>query len=248
MSRTYQIGLVEILRRGVGRGRSAVRRGRRVRAFSPELLEPRCLLSTVTEYPLPPGTGTTPAPLEIVKAAGKLWYTDPATNSIGMIDPADLGHPQSFSQGLPNNPPGKPTGLTVGPDGNVWFTVTHGIGMLNTTDPAHPIRVFDTAQGLPAKALPTSITVGPDATGKPVIWFTDAFSYSNGTLGALGMIDPSNPAAFAEYPLPANLQGIAFFDSRIIAGPGGSLWFTEAKLNNSTIVSSAIGLFLPASG
>src|SRR3954463_11794762 len=103
MSRTYQIGLVEILRRGVGRGRSAVRRVRRVRAFSPELLEPRCLLSTVTEYPLPPVTGTTPAPLEIVKAAGKLWYTDPATNSIGMIDPADPGHPQSFTQGLPNN-------------------------------------------------------------------------------------------------------------------------------------------------
>ena len=92
MSLTYRTLLAETWRRTIGGQGPGSRRGRKSRGFSPELLEPRCLLSTVTEYPAVKVNGVA-APREIVSAAGKLWYTDPAANAIGMIDPADPGIP-----------------------------------------------------------------------------------------------------------------------------------------------------------
>ena len=50
------------------------------------------------------------APTEIVSAAGKLWYTDPAANGIGMIDPANPGNPQLITQGVPTSPTGARAG------------------------------------------------------------------------------------------------------------------------------------------
>lgn len=227
------------------RDRSDGRKVRRGRTFAPEPLETRELLSTVTEYSLPTVNGKNAAPQAIVSAAGKLWYADPANNLIGMIDPADPAHPQTITQGLPTNPAGNPTEMVVGPDGNLWFTLTHGIGMLNTADPSHTITVITAAngaQGIRPNALPQGITAGQD--GK--IWFTDAFSDNDAPRGALGWIDPAHPTAVVEYAIPANLQGFALFGSQITAGPNGSLWFTEAKLNSAgALVSSAIGALYP---
>jgi streptogramin lyase len=134
--------------------------------------------------------------------------------------------------------------ITAGPDGNVWFveTAVHGIGMMNTSDPSHPIQNFNNsnAPGLPNDAQPVTITAGPDSQGNRVLWFIDIQH------NALGMISPSNPTGITEISLPANLVGVTGFQPQIVAGPGGWLYFTEMKSDLSGIIASAIGAYHPA--
>ena len=247
MSLTYRTLLAETWRRTIGGQGPGSRRGRKSHGFSPELLEPRCLLSTVTEYPAVKVNGVA-SPREIVSAAGKLWYTDPTANAIGMIDPANPGNPQLITQGVPTSPTGSPTGLTVDPNGNLWFTLTRGIGKLNAANPAQPMTIYGDAYhgvgGLSAQAQITSIAAAPD--GK--VWFTDVTSYNNAPKGALGWVDPANPSTVHEVAIPSDKLGIASYDSRIIAGPSGSLWFTEATLSGGGVTSSAIAVYFPSFG
>ena len=55
-----------------------------------------------------------------------------------------------------------PVDIVTAPDGNIWFTepVGHSLGMISTTNPAHPIVNYGVAQGLPAIAEPSGLTVG----------------------------------------------------------------------------------------
>ena len=62
-----------------------------------------------------------------------------------MIDPANPDNPQLITQGVPTSPPGNPTGLTVDRYGNLWFTLTRGIGKLNAFNPTQGITVYGAA-------------------------------------------------------------------------------------------------------
>jgi virginiamycin B lyase len=104
-----------------------------------------------------------------------------------------------------------PSGITVGPDGALWFTEASGnnIGRISTagivTD-EYPIPTTNSS--------PSGITAGPDGA----LWFTEFNSTSNG-IGRIttgGVI--TQPSA-------------GFRTFGITAGPDGALWFTE----NSTI-------------
>jgi streptogramin lyase len=106
-----------------------------------------------------------------------------------------------------------PFGITVGPDGNVWFTETQGnqIGMMNPT--THAVSEFPIPT---ASSSPTGITTGPDGN----LWFTEAAA------DQIGMISPGSHA-ITEFPVPTASSQPA----EITSGPDGNLWFTEPAAN-----------------
>src|SRR5262249_6909957 len=86
---------------------------------------------------------------------GRLWFTAPASNEIGAINPTtgavtDLTIPTARSN---------PGGITAGPDGDVWFTETYvnRIGRIDpTTDTITELTIPTSG------SAPEDITVGPD--------------------------------------------------------------------------------------
>jgi len=101
---------------------------------------------------------------------------------------------------------GGPYGITVGPDGALWFTEGTGnkIGRITTAGAI-------TEYPLPtANSGPNGITTGSDGA----LWFTESQGNKIGRLTTLG--------AFTEYPITGNSAPIG-----ITAGPDGALWFTQ---------------------
>ena len=212
---------------------------RRAQQFALESLESRCLLSTIAEYPIPKISSASLAqPAEITSAGEDLWFAE-SGGAIGMVDPANPGTIVSYSQGLSSS--ASPQGITVGSDGNIWFTeLTAGaIGMLRTSNPAANIQNYTT--GMLAHALPFGITSVPAGD----VWFTDPNN------NAIGWINPSSPNSITEIQVPSSLVGIESFSSLITAGPRGKLYFTEAVVTVGSggtikITSSAIGIYDPS--
>jgi len=169
---------------------------------------------------------------------GNLWFTEPWSggpndpsigpwgDKIGMIN-ATTHAVTEFN--VPTQD-ANPTGITVGPDGNLWFTEEMGdkIGMINPT--SHAISEF----ALPTpNALPARITAGPDGN----LWFTETGAKQ------IGMINPATDA-ISEFSVP-----VATF--AITAGPDGNLWFTDAggvSTVNSDPGGGPLFLFFPDRG
>ena len=110
------------------------------------------------------------------------------------------------------SPNAKPTGITPGPDGALWFAEhdVHKVGRIfNGT-------VSESAT-LPGGATqPNGIAAGPD--GK--LWLTTRGG--NGAIVDLTLAGPfEGPFSFT---LPISSDPI-----EIVVGPGGALWFTDTK-------------------
>jgi len=106
-----------------------------------------------------------------------------------------------------------PSGITVGPDGALWFTENAGnkIGRITT---AGVITEFPIPT---ANSQPNGITTGPDGA----LWFAETGA-GNG-LGGIGRI--STEGVFTEFPL--NLTQSQPYS--ITSGPGRALWYTAAE-------------------
>jgi virginiamycin B lyase len=102
--------------------------------------------------------------------------------------------------------------ITVGPDGNLWFTTTYSIGKMTTTG---TVTLYKIPTAFPA---PQSIVTGPDGN----LWFAES---SGGKIGKI-----TTSGVITEYPvlIPAKPQLNA-----IAAGPDGNLWFTVEDLDFS---------------
>ena len=108
----------------------------------------------------------------------------------------------------------EPTGIALGPDGNLWFSEygTSKIGKITTLGTV-------TEYSLPSGSKPSDITPGPD--GK--LWFIESGTTKIGKITTSGTV--------TEYPLAsgAKINGIA-------AGPDGKIWFTNcASSSNQSI-------------
>jgi streptogramin lyase len=101
-------------------------------------------------------------------------------------------------------------GITVGPDGNLWFSefFTNQIGCIT---PGGVITEF----AIPGTKNPgpENIAAGPDGN----LWFTEW------NVSQIGRIDPSG--VVTEFKM---LDGAAGGPVGIAAGPDGNLWFTQA--------------------
>jgi streptogramin lyase len=121
----------------------------------------------------------------------------PATASAAVVT--------EFSVPTPNS---QPAGITVGPDGAIWFTEENGhkIGRI-TTDGAiteYQIPTFPSTPG--------EITAGPDGN----LWFTE-FGANPPKVGRL-----TTAGVFTEWELPLGAA-----PDGITAGPDGAIWFTH---------------------
>src|SRR6266852_2000739 len=106
-----------------------------------------------------------------------------------------------------------PQGITIGPDGALWFTDSADkIGHITTQG---QITEF----ALSTWAHPTGITTGPDGA----LWFTES------NLDKIGRI--TTQGRITEFALPTFVSYPEKFPAQIIAGPDGALWFTEPELN-----------------
>jgi streptogramin lyase len=112
------------------------------------------------------------------------------------------------------------TQITLGPDGNLWFTESgaHKIGKIT---PSGDFTEFTGSNGADFGEV-NSITAGPDGN----LWFTT----SRGA-GAIGRITTDGHATL--FPLPDPPGNVVSLNnaglSSITAGPDGNLWFTETN-------------------
>jgi virginiamycin B lyase len=170
-----------------------------------------------------------------------LWFTEPQDNKIGRI--TTTGELTEFS--LPPLPkPGVASyvGITMGPDGALWFANPFG-------NQNGEISRITTAGAVTEFLLPSAfsgvsgITAGPDGA----LWFTER---SGGKIGRI-----TTAGAVTEFPIPpASHVGRGPFRIShdawgITAGPDGALWFTETianKIGRITTTGELREFLLPA--
>ena len=117
-----------------------------------------------------------------------------------------------FSAGI--TPGAFPSGITAGPDGNLWFTEVFG-NRIGRITPLGVVTEF--SAGITAGAGLGGITPGPDGN----LWFTENNGNRIGRITPLGVVTEfSAGIAAGAQPLPG-----------ITAGPDGNLWFTEQSGN-----------------
>ncbi len=111
----------------------------------------------------------------------------------------------------------KPSSITAGPDGSMWFTeeANDKIGRISA---GGQVKTFDVPT---SKAWPNSITAGPDGN----LWFVEPGMPSKHPTypDQIGRITPKG--AITEFPVHDFGTGGA---TSIVAGPDGNLWFTES--------------------
>ncbi len=163
----------------------------------------------------------------IVTADGALWFTGSESASIGCVTPSGtIGEFEVPS--AKSNPGPDLDAITVGPDGNLWFTeaALNRIGRL-VPSPSEPCKekeeiteyevpgatLGETGGGNPGTAA-DSIASGPNGN----LWFSEAGSERIGEMNTSGQIVDTFP------PSPATLSGAPL---GIVKGPDGNMWFTE---------------------
>ncbi len=168
---------------------------------------------------------------------GNLWFPEDMRNGIppfvaatnpqiGRVTPS--GVVTSFP--IPNGY-SAPRALTVGPDGNLWFTEFQG---LNGTQ--YDVDRITTAGDITQFPIPGvlnagDLTVGPDGD----LWFPET---SNGfpplaTSGAIGRI--TTAGAITQFPLVTNAADTVAAGDLTVA-PDGALWFIGSPLGQDGVI------------
>jgi streptogramin lyase len=149
---------------------------------------------------------------------GLLYFTEFGTGQIGAINPmagsdAAILASETESAVVPSGAGAEPNGITLGPDGNLWFAEGSAdrIGNINPT--LTTINEFATGIG----ALPVNIVSGADGD----LWFTEKNKNAIGRITTVGIVTEFSLAALGANNGP--------FD--IVSDPNNSLlYFTEANV------------------
>jgi streptogramin lyase len=154
-------------------------------------------------------------------------FTTPATGNLveGNFVGTDLSGVSRFlAQGL------LPASITVGADGNLWFTEFNNNAIGRIT-PAGVITEFSLA-GLQANSDPFDIVSDPTNN---LLYFTER---STGRIGRINPLAGSDAAIVAsEIESAVVPSGSGAFLSGITLGSDGNLWFTEAFANRVANIS-----------
>ncbi|MBI5626616.1 MAG: hypothetical protein HY935_05370 [Nitrosomonadales bacterium] len=179
----------------------------------------------IKEVSLPEGLSS--AQSIAIDSTGRLWFAEKVGKKLAMYDPekkefATHSLPSSWGKmGVSN--------ITLGPDGEVWFTVTRWV---EGTEEPHILGRFSPADGyftkyaLPHNSIPEELIV--DAKG--TIWFLTS------NKNCLYRVDPRT-FALKGYPIPT-ADGSP---KSLAADQKGHIWFTESNANK-------IGEFDPEPG
>jgi virginiamycin B lyase len=128
--------------------------------------------------------------------------------------------------------------ITVGSDGNLWYTGENVIGRITTAGVVTEFPLL--LEGVDIAKTAVDVTLGPDGN----IWFTEVLQDSSQEpAGKIARITPDGH--IAEYALPS--PGSQPFG--IVTGADGNLWFTEAgavhKIGRITTSGDITELTLP---
>jgi streptogramin lyase len=135
-----------------------------------------------------------------------------------------------------------PTGITVGPDGSLWFTGEGGgygeVGRITTSGviTLYPVPAPPNAQSDPQLE---GITAGPDGA----LWFTEVYGDA--------IVRMTTDGIFTQYPLPEPGGQPTSFPTGIAVGPDGALWFTYnagvGRITTSGVITEYPGASTPIS-
>ena len=161
---------------------------------------------------------------------GAIWFTEFRASQIGRLDLAtgtitEFPIPNSdrffdiFTQTFTTST--GPRGITVGPDGNLWFAQFNA-SRIGRITPSGEITQFPTPT---PNSRPVGITAGPDGN----VWFTEPVGNKIGRITPDGVI--------TEFPLPTPMSRPV----GITLGLDGGLWFAE-------YIGNKIGRIDPATG
>lgn len=161
---------------------------------------------------------------------GAIWFTEFRASQIGRLDLTtgtitEFPIPNTdlffdiFTQTFTTST--GPRGITVGPDGNLWFAQFNA-SRIGRITPEGQVTQFPTPT---ANSRPVGITAGPDGN----VWFTEPVGNRIGRITPAGVI--------TEYPLSVPMSR----PIGITAGLDGALWFAE-------YLGDKIGRIDPATG
>src|SRR3989338_8524458 len=169
----------------------------------------------IKEVALPEGLSS--AQSMAIDSAGRVWFTEKIGKNLAVYDPEKKAfaiHPLPSSWGKMGF-----SNITLGPDGDIWFTVTRWI---EGAEEPHILGRFSPADGyftkyaIPHNSIPEELTV--DAKG--AVWF---FASNK---NYLYRVDPKT-FALKGYPIPTangNPKSLA-------ADQKGHIWFVESNAN-----------------
>jgi virginiamycin B lyase len=117
----------------------------------------------------------------------------------------------------------QPRQITLGSDGNMWFTESaFNVSQIGVVDSDGNFREFVVPSPF---TQPTDITAGPDGA----LWFTESSGFPNG----IGRV--TTKGKFKEFAPPCPPRNAcSIVPNGITSGPDGNLWYTEF-LNNAIV-------------
>ena len=113
----------------------------------------------LTEWAVPASEAGA-SPNGLVASQGIVWFTDSPSNRVGRLDPAT----GTFTMYSVPTADSWPLGITIGPDGNLWF-VERSAGQVARMTPVGMFTEWPLVRG----AFPNRIVVGADGA----LWFTE---------------------------------------------------------------------------
>ncbi len=194
---------------------------------------------SIVDVPLPPGVG--PRALA-ASPDGSLYFTA-YSNDGGHARPLGIDRvaPDGTVSVVPlSQPISGPSGMTLGPDGNLWL-----VAGLPDPDapPAPPTPARRTIDRVTPAGVVTEFPVVPGVTGAIAsgpdgsLWFPEL----NNGIPTIAKITTSGTVT--EYPLPPADAGSVKIEN-LTAGPDGNVWFTERATRQG--VQPQIGRVTPA--
>jgi streptogramin lyase len=176
----------------------------------------------VTVVSLPAGYGQ---PLFVaVDQTGKVWFTMPVTNSIGVYDPVA----KSVQQWAVPTPSAGPWDLAIDSTGKIWFA-EHYVNKIGSFDPAS--QTFQEVATPATNSNPYGITVD----GSDNVWFTE-------NTDAVALIaEYTKTGVLNEYKIRNTpTAGSGLTPHLITVAPNGTIWWSEGFVHAIATLDPAV--------
>ncbi len=178
-------------------------------------------LNWATVVPLPAGYGQ--PTFVAVDSSGKVWFTMPVTNAIGMYDPVST----TVTQWAVPTASAGPWDLAIDSSGKVWFT-EHYVNQIASFDPG--TQTFHEIATPASNSNPYGITV--DASNN--IWFTE----NTDSVALIG--EYTNQGILNEYKIRnTSTAGTGLTPHLITIAPGGNIWWSEGWVSSIATLNLA---------
>jgi streptogramin lyase len=184
------------------------------------LFDPNAL-NWATVVSLPAGYGQ---PVFVaVDQSGKVWFTMPVTNTIGLYDPVST----TVTQWAVPTPAAGPWDLAIDSNGKIWFT-EHYVNQIGSFDPNS--QTFHEIATPASNSNPYGITVGASNN----IWFTE----NTDSVALIG--EYTNQGNLNEYKIRNTpTAGTGLTPHLITIDPGGNIWWSEGWVSAIAMLNLA---------